>query len=65
MRERYSEGGNKADTDTDGTAKGTLVAVPAHPPRRKSIKELFDGYTGTYQSKEIDWGESVGKETKV
>lgn len=65
MHERYSESASKADTNTDGMAKGTLVGEPAHPPKRKSIKELFAGYTGTYKSQEIDWGESVGKETEV
>lgn len=65
MRERYSESANKADTDTDGMAKGTLVGEPTHPPKRKSIKDLLDGYTGTYKSQEIDWEESVGKETEV
>lgn len=39
-----------------------LVIEPAHPRKRKSIKELFNGYTGTYQAQEIDWGEPVGKE---
>ncbi len=39
-----------------------LVIEPSHPRKRKSIKELFKNYTGTYQSQEIDWGEPVGNE---
>lgn len=30
--------------------------------KRKSIVELFDGYKGEYKPKEIDWGETKGKE---
>lgn len=29
---------------------------------RKSIKELFENYHEEYDSQEIDWGESKGKE---
>lgn len=39
-----------------------LVIEPVHPRKRKTIKELFEGYTGTYQTQEIDWGEPVGNE---
>lgn len=30
--------------------------------KRKSIKELFEGYTGDSKCEEIDWGERVGNE---
>jgi len=39
-----------------------LVIEPAHPRKRKTIKELFEGYTGTYHPQEVDWGEPVGNE---
>ena len=39
-----------------------LVIEPAHPHKRKTIKELFEGYTGTYRSQEMDWGEPMGSE---
>lgn len=57
--------GNKTDIDSHCMAKGTRVAEPVHPKMRKSIKELFDGYTGTYQPQKIDWGGAVGKEIEV
>lgn len=30
--------------------------------KRRSIVELFEGYSGKYISDEVDWGEPVGKE---
>lgn len=29
---------------------------------RKSIEELFDGYSGEYQPTDVDWGKPEGKE---
>ena len=37
-----------------------IVIEPA--TKRKNIKELFEGYDGNYETKEVDWGEPVGKE---
>lgn len=30
--------------------------------KRKSIKELFDGFNGSYKESEVDWGTPAGKE---
>uniref|UniRef100_UPI003FF0F110 hypothetical protein n=1 Tax=Fusobacterium mortiferum TaxID=850 RepID=UPI003FF0F110 len=30
--------------------------------KRKNIKELFEGYEGTYKTETIEWREPVGKE---
>lgn len=30
--------------------------------KKKSIRELFENYTGDYACSEVDWGESVGNE---
>lgn len=30
--------------------------------KRKNIAALFEGYNGTYEPTEIDWGKPVGKE---
>lgn len=30
--------------------------------KRKSIEELFESYTGTYEPAEMDWGENAGNE---
>lgn len=30
--------------------------------KRKSIQELFEGYSGDYKCEEVDWGEKVGNE---
>ncbi len=29
---------------------------------RKTIQELFDGFSGTYDACDIDWGEPIGEE---
>lgn len=29
---------------------------------RKSIQERFEGYTGTYKTETIDWGQPAGEE---
>ncbi|MDR0308637.1 MAG: hypothetical protein LBH87_01745 [Coriobacteriales bacterium] len=32
------------------------------PHKKKTIADLFEGYTGDYQPQEMDWGSPVGKE---
>ena len=39
-----------------------LIKKAENKKNRKTIEELFSGYTGDYQCAEIDWGESVGHE---
>jgi Growth regulator len=29
---------------------------------KKTIEEIFEGYTGDFQNEEIDWGDDVGEE---
>ena len=38
------------------------IVIKKAAERRKSIKELFDGFDGEYTEKEIDWGKPVGNE---
>ena len=43
-------------------SNGTLVIERANLFKRKNIYELFAGNDGEYESIEIDWGHSSGKE---
>ena len=43
------------------TAENDKIIIEKSKPR-KNIKELFAEYDGDYESVNIDWGESVGKE---
>lgn len=38
------------------------IVIKKMAERRKTIKELFDGFDGEYKEKEIDWGKPVGNE---
>lgn len=38
------------------------IVIKKAVERRKTIKELFDGFEGEYKEKEIDWGKPVGNE---
>ncbi|MBQ6252464.1 AbrB/MazE/SpoVT family DNA-binding domain-containing protein [Ruminococcus sp.] len=40
---------------------GQLIIKKAST-NRKTIRELFENYTGDYNCSEIDWGERVGNE---
>ena len=42
--------------------EGQLIIEPAHPRKRKTMKELFANFQGEYKHEEIDWGQPVGKE---
>lgn len=38
------------------------IVIKKMAERRKTIKELFEGFDGEYKEKEIDWGQPVGNE---
>lgn len=38
------------------------IVIKKMAERRKTIKELFDGFDGEYKETEIDWGKPVGNE---
>lgn len=38
------------------------IVIKKMAERRKTIKELFDGFDEEYKEKEIDWGKPVGNE---
>lgn len=42
--------------------KGNLKIQKVEKEKRKTIKELFANYYGSYEKQEIDWGEPQGKE---
>ena len=42
--------------------KGNLKIQKVEKEKRKTIKELFANYDGSYEKQEIDWGEPQGKE---
>ena len=42
--------------------EGSLVITKAAGPHRKSLGELFAGYSEEYTCAEIDWGRPEGKE---
>ena len=46
------------------TDNDTIIIRKTTRKRRAkvSLEERFEGYTGTYQCKEYDWGKPVGKE---
>ena len=41
---------------------GGAIIIKKAEEKRKSIKELFEGYEGDCSCKEIDWGKPVGNE---
>ena len=43
------------------TSDGMIVIKPP-AQRRKTLDELFEGYTGDYMPQEVDWGDPVGGE---
>lgn len=43
------------------SVNGEIIIKKAKMPR-KSIEELFDGYSGEYQPTDVDWGKPEGKE---
>ncbi len=38
------------------------IVIKKSMPERKTIEELFNGYSGDFILEEIDWGEPVGGE---
>lgn len=42
------------------TKDGKIVL--SRPHRAPTIEELFEGWDGTYEKQDIDWGKPVGKE---
>lgn len=50
----------EGDSLTFRTENNKIILEPV--TKRKNIKELFEGFDGNYETKEIDWGEPVGKE---
>lgn len=39
-----------------------IIVIKKMAERRKTIKELFEGFDGEYKEKEIEWGKPVGNE---
>jgi antitoxin MazE len=44
------------------TKKGNKLIIEPITPKRKTIKELFEGSQNAGKSKEVDWGGPVGEE---
>ncbi len=38
------------------------IVIRKAAAKKKSIEELFEGFDGVYNEKELDWGPPVGKE---
>jgi antitoxin MazE len=53
--------GTDETVEIDVTADGKIVIKKAER-RRKNIEELFEGFDGNYNEKEVDFGRPVGKE---
>ena len=53
-----------ADDVVDITTENNSLVIRKieSKPKRKTIQERFEGFTGEYEPIEIDWGESEGKE---
>jgi antitoxin MazE len=49
------------DDVVDITVENGVILIKK-TSRRKSIQELFDGYTGEYSPEEPDWGAPAGNE---
>ena len=43
-------------------ADGKIIIERVCRSDRKNIKELFDGFKGTYKPSELDWGKPSGRE---
>jgi antitoxin MazE len=39
-----------------------VIIKKADPQTRKTIQELFEGFTASYETEMTDWGDPVGKE---
>ena len=55
------------DDKVDISAEGDMLIIRKIKPvkKHKSIKELFEGYTGNigdYEPEKIDWGKPIGNE---
>lgn len=52
---------DKKSTVNISAQDNSIVITKAEPHKqRKNIAALFEGYNGTYEPTEIDWGEPVG-----
>jgi antitoxin MazE len=40
----------------------SIIIRKTNPQTSKTIQERFEGFTGSYQTEIVDWGNSVGKE---
>ena len=52
------------DDEVELVAEGDRIVIKKanRPTRHRTIQERFEGFTGIYESPEIDWGEPAGRE---
>ena len=61
-KELMRELGWKVSDELLLTKKGNKLLIEPIAPKRKTIKELFEGSQNTEKPKEVDWGDPVGEE---